>query len=133
VNIKVILCNCNGLKLMPESVDMNTLASDLEKDTDIAYAISHPQICGSGGLNLLHDLLKAADPNDYFVVAGCDPEAQTQFLRHVAHEMHFPEDRLVGVNIRGLDKGEAHSAILETIGRLMAQQSQTATADAFGG
>ena len=133
VNIKVIVCNCNGLKFMPEGIDVNTLPFDLERDTDIAYAISHPQLCGSGGVNLLRDLLKAAGSNDYFIVAGCEPGNQLQFLGHVVDEMRFPEERFVGVNIRGMDNSQAHTAILEEIGRLLARKNELGVADAFGG
>jgi hypothetical protein len=118
---------------MPEGIDMNTLPYDLENDTDIAYAVSHPQLCGSGGINLIHDLLKAAGPNDYFIVAGCGPENQLHFLGHVVDEMRFPEERFLGVNIRGMDNAQAHSAVLEAIGCLLARKNEMGVADAFGG
>lgn len=118
---------------MTEGSDMNALPSELENDVDIAYAVTHPRLCGSGGLNLFSDLLKAADSNDYFVVAGCGPENQRHFLGHVAEDVHFPEERLIGVNIRGLNSAEARSAILETIGSLLARRGELITADAFGG
>ena len=133
MNIKVILCNCNGLKFMPEGIDMNTLPYDLEKDTDIAYAVSHPQLCGSGGINLLRDLLKAAGPNDYFIAAGCGPETQLHFLGHVIDELRFPGERFLGVNIRGMDNDQAHAAVLEAIGCLLVRKNEMGVADAFGG
>jgi heterodisulfide reductase subunit A-like polyferredoxin len=134
MNIKVILCNCNGLKFMPEGLDMNTLPYELESDTDIAYAVVHPQLCGSGGVNMLHDLLKAAEPDDYFIVAGCGPENQPHFLGHVVDEMQFPSEQFVGVNIRGMDNHHARTAILEAVGDLLARKREaTFVVDAFGG
>jgi heterodisulfide reductase subunit A-like polyferredoxin len=134
VNIKVIICNCNGLKFMPEALDMNTLPFELENDKDIAYAVVHPQLCGRGGVNLLRDLLKSAAPDDYFVVAGCGPENQPHFLGHVVDEMRFPEERSIGVNIRCMNNQEARAAILEAIGDLFARMGENPVlVDAFGG
>jgi hypothetical protein len=118
---------------MPEGVNMNTLPYEIENDIDVTYAIGHPQLCGRGGLNLLGDLLRNADPEDYFVVAGCG-ENQTQFLGHVLDETKFPEKRFVSVSIRGLDNAGARKAVLEAVGELMAAQNQAAlVADGFGG
>ena len=133
MNIKVILCNCDGLKLMPESIDLNTLPFDLESDTNIAYTVTHPQLCGAGGTALLGDLLKISGPQDFFVVAGCGPANQVHFLHHVTEGAKFPDDRFVGVNIRGMNNDQARAAVLETIGRLLARKNEAISADAFGG
>jgi heterodisulfide reductase subunit A-like polyferredoxin len=133
VNIKVIVCACDGLKFMPEGVDMNSLPFDLENDLDISYVVTHPQLCGPGGVNLLRDLLKAAGPNDYYVVAGCGPENQLHFLGHVVDQMRFPDERFLGVNIRGMDNAQARGAILEAIGDLLARKNEMGVVDAFGG
>lgn len=134
MTIKVIICNCNGLKFMPEGLDMNTLPYELENDTDIAYAVVHPQLCGTGGVNMLHDLLKAAGPEDHFIVAGCGPENQPHFLGHVIDDMRFPDERFVGVNIRCMNNDQARAAILEAVGHLLARKGEgTVVADAFGG
>ena len=133
MNIKVIICNCNGIKFMPEGLDMNLLPFELENDNDIAYAVVHPQLCGRGGVNMLQDLLSAAQPNDYFVVAGCGPENQPHFLGHVVDGMRFPDERFIGVNVRGLDNAQARTAILEAVGELMARKNDSPVVDAFGG
>jgi hypothetical protein len=133
MNIKVIVCNCNGIKFMPEGLDMNSLPFELENDNDIAYAVVHPQLCGRGGVNILRDLLSAAAPNDYFVVAGCGQENQLHFLGHVVDGMRFPEDRFIGVNIRGLNNVQARTAVLEAVGELLAKKGESPVVDAFGG
>jgi len=133
MNIKVILCNCDGVKFMPESLDMNKLPYELENDSDISYVVMHPQLCGSGGVTMLRDLLKAAGPEDYFVVAGCGPDNQPHFLGHVLDELSFPEERFIGVNIRCSDNGGARNAILRAIGQLVAEKNSNVMADAFGG
>lgn len=133
MNIKVIVCNCNGLKFMPEGLDMNTLPFELEADNDVSYAVVHPQLCGRGGVNMLQDLLKAASADDYFVVAGCGPENQPHFLGHVVDGMKFPDERFVGVNIRGMDNDQARTAVLEAVGSLVASKNANAPVDAFGG
>lgn len=133
MTIKIIICNCNGLKFMPENLDMNTLPFELEADKDVAYAVVHPQLCGRGGLTVLGDLLRSAQPDDYFVVAGCGPENQTHFLGCVTDELKFPEERFVGVNIRGMNNDQARTAVLEAAGRLLTSRTNTAQVDAFGG
>lgn len=133
MNIKVIVCNCNGIKFMPEGLDMNSLPFELENDKDIAYAVVHPQLCGRGGVNMLHDLLSAAGPKDYFVVAGCGPENQPHFLGHVVDAMRFPDERFIGVNIRGMDNAQARAAVLEAVGELIARKDESPVVDAFGG
>jgi len=132
MNIKVILCNCDGLKFMPESLDMNTLPHELEADKDVTYAIMHPQLCGAGGVGLLTDLLKSAGPDDYFVVAGCGPDNQPHFLGHVLDEVGFPAQRFIGVNIRCQDNHDARGAILQAVGTLI-NIKNAAPVDAFGG
>jgi heterodisulfide reductase subunit A-like polyferredoxin len=132
VNIKVILCNCDGLKFMPESLDMNTLPHELENDSDVTYALMHPQLCGSGGVSMLRDLLKSAGPDDYFVVAGCGPDNQPHFLGHVLDEIGFPEERFVGVNIRCSDNSNARDSVLRAVGELITIKNANAV-DAFGG
>jgi heterodisulfide reductase subunit A-like polyferredoxin len=133
MKIKVVLCNCNGIKFMPESLDMNTLPFEIESDLDVEYAVVHPQICGRGGLNMLSELLKAADEDDYFVVAGCG-DNQRQFLGHVVDEAKFPDERFVSVNIRCTDNVQARQAVLEAVGELLARKGAGATvSDGFGG
>lgn len=132
MNIKVILCNCDEIKFMPEALDMNTLPHELQADNDVTYAIVHPQLCGAGGTVLLRDLLKSAGPDDYFVVAGCGAENQPHFLGHVLDELGFPEDRFIGVNIRCTDNGGARNAVLQAVGELV-QIKNGSPVDAFGG
>ena len=81
---------------------------------------------------MLRDLLSAAAPNDYFVVAGCGPENQTHFLGHVVDGLRFPDERFIGVNIRGMDNIQARSAVLEAVGELIARKNDSPV-DAFGG
>ncbi len=131
MNIKVILCNCDGVKFMPESLDMNTLPHELEKDSDVTYALMHPQLCGAGGTTMLRDLLKTAGPDDYFVVAGCGDNQQL-FLGHVLDETGFPQERFVGVNVRCSDNAGARQAVLRAVGELI-QIKTGAAVDAFGG
>jgi len=134
MNIKILICNCDGIKFMPEGLDMNTLPFELENDKDVTYAVVHPQLCGSGGVNVLYDLLKAAGPEDYFVVAGCGPDNHPHFLGHVVDRVRFPDERFVGVNIRGMDNTQARTAILEAVGELLESRSAgVVTGDAFGG
>jgi hypothetical protein len=133
MRIKVILCNCNGIKFMPEALDMNTLPFELETDLDVDYAVAHPQLCGRGGQNVLSELLRGARKDDYFVVAGCG-DNEMQFLRHVLDEIKFPEERFVSVNIRCSDNVEARKTILEAVGELKAKAGRSpVVADAFGG
>ena len=133
MKIKVVLCNCNGIKFMPEGLDMNTLPYELENDLDVQWAITHPQLCGRGGLSLLEELLANAAEDDYFVVAGCG-DNQAQFLGHVLDAAKFPEQRFISVNIRGLDNAGARKAILEAVGDLLAHKNQAAmVVDGFGG
>jgi heterodisulfide reductase subunit A-like polyferredoxin len=133
MKIKVVLCNCNGIKFMPESLDMNTLPFEIENDLDVEYAVVHPQLCGRGGLNMLHELLVNAAPDDHFVVAGCG-ENQVQFLGHVVDQAKFPDERFVSVNIRCSDNVQARQAILEAVGELMARNNRSAmVSDGFGG
>jgi heterodisulfide reductase subunit A-like polyferredoxin len=133
MKIKVVLCNCNGIKFMPEGLDMNTLPFELENDLDVEYAVVHPQLCGRGGLNMLHELLVNAAPDDYFVVAGCG-DNQVQFLGHVVDQAKFPDERFVSVNIRCSDNVQARQAILEAVGDVMARNNRAATvSDGFGG
>jgi heterodisulfide reductase subunit A-like polyferredoxin len=133
VNIKVIVCACDGIKFMPEGLDLNSLPFELENDKDITYAVTHPQLCGSGGVGLLEDLLRGARPDDYFVVAGCGAENQLHFLGHVVDAMRFPDERFLGVNIRGMDNAQARAAVLEAVGSLLARKNEIGVADAFGG
>jgi hypothetical protein len=132
VNIKVILCNCDDIKFMPEALDMNTLPHELEADSDITWAVVHPQLCGDGGTTLLKDLLNSASPDDYFVVAGCGAENQPHFLGHVLDETQFPAERFIGVSIRGANNGSARNSILEAVGELV-QIKNAQPVDAFGG
>ena len=135
MKIKVLICNCNGLKLSPEDLDMNTLPYDIELDVDVQYAIVAPQLCGRGGVALLRDLLRGSEPDDYFVVAGCGPENEADLLGHVLREANFPRDRFIGVPIRcSSSNQQARSAILEAVGRLMVRESEGSMAlDGFGG
>jgi hypothetical protein len=133
MRIKVILCNCNGIKFMPEALDMNTLPFELESDLDVEYAVLHPQLCGRGGLNVLSELLRGAGKDDYFIVAGCG-DNQKQFLGHVVDEVRFPEERFISVNIRCSNNVEARKTILEAVGELKAKAGQSPViADGFGG
>lgn len=132
MNIKVILCNCDEIKFMPEALDMNTLPHELEADSDVTWAIVHPQLCGEGGTTLLKDLLESAGPDDYFVVAGCGAENQPHFLGHVLDETGFPADRFIGVNIRCANNAGARNSILEAVGGLV-QIKNAQPADAFFG
>ena len=135
MKVKVLICNCNGLKLAPEDLDMNTLPFDVELDVDVQYAIVAPQLCGRGGIALLHDLLRGAGPDDYFVVAGCGPEDEADLLGHVLREAGFPRERFIGVTIRCASSNQqAREAILEAVGRLMAKSNEGSMAlDGFGG
>jgi hypothetical protein len=118
---------------MPENLDMNTLPFELERDLDIEYAMVHPQLCGRGGLNVLHELLVNAGPDDYFVVAGCG-DNQRQFLGHVVDDAKFPDERFVSVNIRCEDNVQARQIILEAVGDLLARKNRGAlVSDGFGG
>lgn len=133
MRIKVVLCNCNGIKFMPEALDMNTLPYEIENDLDVEYATVHPQVCGRGGQSLLSELLRNAGPEDYFVVAGCG-DNQRQFLGHVVDEAKFPDERFVSVNIRCMDNVQARRAVLEAVGELLARKGPAATvSDGFGG
>jgi heterodisulfide reductase subunit A-like polyferredoxin len=135
MKIKVLICNCNGLKFAPEDLDMNTLPFDVERDVDIQYAIVHPQLCGKGGLAFLGDLLRGAEPDSYFLIAGCEPKAQQELLGHALVSSSFPPDRFVGVTIRcASSNAEARNAILEAVGRLLVSKNEGSLAlDAFGG
>ena len=133
MNIKVILCNCDGLKFMPESLDMNKLPYELQNDKDISYVVLHPQLCGDGGVMMLRDVLRSAAEDDYFVVAGCGPENQPHFLGHVLEELNFPEERFIGVPIRCGDNASARTAVLEAVGELVAKKNASVMVDAFGG
>ena len=133
MNIKVVICNCNGLKFMPEGVDMNTLPFELENDADIKYAVVHPQLCGRGGSGMLDDLLRGAAPDDYFVIAGCGPDNQSHFLGHIVDGARFPNERFKGVSIRGMDNAQARAAILEAVGELLARRGETVLADNYSG
>jgi hypothetical protein len=135
MKIKVLICNCNGLKLAPEELDMNTLPFDVERDVDVQYAVVHPQLCGKGGIGLLGDLLRGATPDSYFVIAGCEPHEQRALLGHALLHGRFGEDRFIGVTIRcASSNAEARNKILEAIGQLLARASEGSLAlDAFGG
>lgn len=135
MKVKVLICNCNGLKLAAEDLDMNTLPYDIEVDVDVQYAIVAPQLCGRGGIALLRDLLRAAAPDDYFVVAGCGPEDEADLLGHVLNEAGFPPERFIGVTIRCASSNQqAREAILEAVGRLMSRSNEGSMAlDGFGG
>jgi heterodisulfide reductase subunit A-like polyferredoxin len=134
MKIKVLICNCNGLKLTPEDLDMNTLPFEVERDVDVQYAIVHPQLCGRGGLELLRDLMRGATGDSYFVVAGCEPAEQGDLLGHILRENGFPAERFVSVPIRCSNNASAREAILEAIGRLMAEKKEGSMAlDGFGG
>ena len=135
MKVKVLICNCNGLKFAPEDLDMNTLPFDIERDVDVQYAIVHPQLCGRGGAALLSNLLRGAEPDSYFVIAGCDPEEQHALLDYALRSVPFPEDRFIGVTIRcATSNAEARDRILEAVGRLLASKNEGSLAlDAFGG
>jgi|SRR3954451_4304915 len=134
MKIKVVLCNCNGLDVEPESLDMNSLPHEIEEDIDVQYAVMHPQLCGRGGVNLLRDLLRSSDQETYFLVAGCGPELQPQFMSHVLTGTGFPPDHFIPVDIHGTDNEGARTAVLEAVGRLLARKVEGSMAvDGFGG
>jgi heterodisulfide reductase subunit A-like polyferredoxin len=134
MKIKVVFCNCNGLKLEPEDLDMNTLPDIVEQDIDIQYAVMHPKLCGRGGLVFLQDLLRGSDKETYFLVAGCAPEMQPVFLGDAVQDSGFPADRIIPVEIRGANNREARESILEAVGQLLVRKGVgSITADGFGG
>ena len=134
MKIKVVVCNCNGLKFEPENLDMNSLPYEIEGDVDIEYAVTHPQLCGRGGTSLLRDLLKASkdDPETYILAAGCDEEPQWAFLGYTVKEAGFPRDRFISVSIRGCNHASARDAILDKIGAIIANRG-TFVVDGFDG
>ena len=134
MKIKVVFCNCNGLKLEPEDLDMNTLPYDVEEDVDIQYAVMHPKLCGRGGLAFLQDLLRGSDKDTYFLVAGCSTEMQPIFLGDVVQESGFPADHFIPVEIRGANNREARESVLEAVGQLLVRKGEGSMAvDGFGG
>ena len=78
MKIKVLLCGCERLNLVSEALDLHCLRDELDGDVDVTYALEHPDLCGSGGLGLLQDLLQASDAETHFLLAGCGPEQQQQ-------------------------------------------------------
>ena len=135
MKIKVVFCNCNGLKLEPEDLDMNTLPDVVEQDVDIQYAVMHPKLCGRGGLVFLQDLLRGSDRDTHFLVAGCSSEMQPVFLGDAVRDSGFPADRLVGIDIRGMNNREARAAVLEEVGQLLVRKGEGSSmaVDGFGG
>ena len=134
MKIKVVFCNCNGLKLEPEDLDMNTLPDDLDSDVDVQYAVMHPKLCGRGGQAFLTDLLRGSDSDTYFLVAGCAPEIQPVFLGDVVASSGFPQERFIPVEVRGCNNREARQAILEAVGQLMVRTGEgSLTYDGFDG
>ena len=134
MKIKVVFCNCNGLKLEPEDLDMNTLPDDVDSDIDVQYAVMHPKLCGRGGLAFLQDLLRGSDKDTYFLVAGCSSEMQPIFLGDAVRESGFPPERFVPVEIRGCNNREAREALFEAVGQILVRKGQGSMAvDGFGG
>jgi hypothetical protein len=123
MKIKVLLCSCERLNLIPENLDLHRLRSELDEDVDVAYALEHPELCGTGGLGLLQDLLKAAEEDTYFILAGCGPEQQQEML---GHAIDLKAHKIVSVNVRGCTTAQARDRILETVGRLATQNSMSA-------
>jgi hypothetical protein len=123
MKIKVLLCSCETLNLVPESLDMRRLRREIDEDVDVAYAVEHPGLCEVGGLGLLQDLLKAADEDTWFILAGCGPEEQQVMI---GHAIELASHRVVGVNVRGCTNNQARDIILEAVGRLATQKSMSA-------
>ena len=133
MKIKVVLCNCDGLKVEREDLDMNQLPYKIEQDIDVQYCIMHPQLCGSGGIVLLNDLLRGSSPDTCFIVGGCAPADQPLLLTQAIGETDFPKDQMAFVNVRGMNNQQARNAILEAVGQLLVRNREGTMVDAFGG
>lgn len=83
MKVKTVICNCKGINLAFKNADMNTLPFELESELDMSYAVVHPEICGPGGSNLLHEILgeAAGDSDVYVVCCGCASELQSRLDR----------------------------------------------------
>lgn len=133
MKINVVLCNCSGLNKRFEKTDMNTLPFQIECDMDVHYTVVHPQLCGKGGNGMLEDLLRGAGPDTYVIVGGCSPDVQRQLLRGALEQAGFPEERLISVDIRGVDNDAAYTAIMQRVSELKERQGELVAPDCFGG
>jgi hypothetical protein len=104
MKIKTIICNCKGINLAFKNADMNTLPFELESELDLNYAVVHPEICGPGGSNLLHEILggPAVDSDTYVVCCGCASEMQSKLLTKVIRKTDFDPNHFIAIDIQGL-------------------------------
>ena len=81
---------------------MNTLPFEIQSDLDVTFAIVHPHLCGTGGNEVLSDVLRSAerDPDTYVLVGACAPEAQKKLFKKTFRETGFPQDHFLAVDIR---------------------------------
>jgi heterodisulfide reductase subunit A-like polyferredoxin len=101
MKVKTLVCNCKGLDAF-RYADMNTLPFEIESELDVAYAAAHPQLCAQGGMQVLEDVLRAAeaDPDTYVMVCACAEETQRNLFKKVLRRTGFDEKYLVPLDVR---------------------------------
>lgn len=82
MEIKVLVCNCEGLYPSFKGIDMNTLPFEAESELDVSYTILHPQLCGQGGSGVLMDVVSKANDDTYILSGACAPEAQDKLFKN---------------------------------------------------
>lgn len=130
MEIKVMLCNCKGLCDSFKDADMNTLPFSIESDLDVKYSVLHPQLCGQGGNAILEDVFKSADPDTYVLVGACAPATQAKLFKRIMRTAGFDENRLVSVDIRGVDNAGIEARLKEAVDGILARHAEAADAAA---
>lgn len=126
MKIKVLVCGCEGLKVEPEDLEPRTLSLDAQTDVHVECAMVHPQLCGQAGMHGLVHLLSQADPETWFVCAGCPPEKQARLLGPALKEAGFPQERFLAAPVRGTDTERAYERVLEQVAYALSRESATA-------
>jgi heterodisulfide reductase subunit A-like polyferredoxin len=101
MKVKTLVCNCKGLDAF-RYADMNTLPFEIESELDVAYAAVHPQLCAQGGMQVLEDVLRAAeaDPDTYVMVCACAEETQKNLFKKALRRAGFDEKHFVPLDVR---------------------------------
>ncbi|HTS70151.1 MAG TPA: hypothetical protein VMO17_14315 [Terriglobia bacterium] len=101
MKVKTLICNCKGLDPF-RYADMNSLAFEIESEFDVSYAAVHPQLCAQGGMEILEDVLRAAedDSDTYVLTCACAEETQMKLFRKVLRDTEFDAKHFVPLDIR---------------------------------
>lgn len=110
----LLLCICQGTCPSFGEMDVFQVANAIRREKLVDYVAVHPQLCARDGDKFLTALLSGSDTERLYV-AACDPTMQVKMFRDALKAAGFPEENLVGVDIRNMTTEQAIAAIRELI------------------